>query len=562
MKQFRLTVLIGLCYTLAFPQTLPPGPQILTFFSDVDDSEQPYCIYVPPDFDETRNYPLVVMLHGAGSNHRLAMRRVFGNSNFPGENDVEASLHFPPWKDVGMIVAAPYTRGTGGYQGIMEKDVLDMVSDIRRRFPVDTNRMYLTGLSMGGGGALWIGLGHPDLWAAIAAVCPSTPEGTKSFAPNALNSAVRFVHGTEDPVVPVSVSREWVAELRRLQSPVVEYQELPGVDHWSWVQAYEGGRIFEWFGQYTRNPFPLRVRHASPDLSHGRAYWVQMDQKTPGFVSRITAAFTDTNTISVTTTDLSAFTLSIGGHPYLRPGSPLRLTIDGHAMERPATLNEEYSFSISDAGWTAAMPDVSLHKQTDLEGPLASVLTRRHVYVYGTADNPNEKILQARIETALKAAEWSVYRGEFMGRLRVFPRVIADRDIRQSDYESANLVLFGTSATNSVIAGYADNLPLHLKEKAARKYGLVYLFPNDYGHLVLVNSGLPWWHVDTGADWRYLPFVQSALGKLQDYVLFSRDRKTLIQGYFDEHWQLSEEQMDELTKGDVVGLVKPDKAIK
>jgi len=53
----------------------------MTFFSSVDESNQPYAIYIPENFDETREYPLVVFLHGAFSNHRLGLRRVFGEGN-------------------------------------------------------------------------------------------------------------------------------------------------------------------------------------------------------------------------------------------------------------------------------------------------------------------------------------------------------------------------------------------------------------------------------------------------------------------------------------------------
>ena len=75
----------------AAAQRLQPGPQVLTIYSNVDDTEQPYGLYIPPDYDARKSYPLVISLHGAGSNHRLNLKRVFGKSNVDGETDVEAA---------------------------------------------------------------------------------------------------------------------------------------------------------------------------------------------------------------------------------------------------------------------------------------------------------------------------------------------------------------------------------------------------------------------------------------------------------------------------------------
>ena len=95
-------------------QRLSPGPQDLSFFSAVDDTDQPYSVYIPDNFDESKHYPLVVFLHGAWSNHRLGMRRLFGvgNSqgydfikpgNVPLETDVEASRYWPPFRIWGAM---------------------------------------------------------------------------------------------------------------------------------------------------------------------------------------------------------------------------------------------------------------------------------------------------------------------------------------------------------------------------------------------------------------------------------------------------------------------------
>ncbi|HLF62537.1 MAG TPA: prolyl oligopeptidase family serine peptidase [Saprospiraceae bacterium] len=548
-----LCMMIGGAFTLP-AQTLPPGPQVLTFFSDLDDTEQPYSVYIPQNYDETKKYPLVVMLHGAGSNHRLALRRVFGKSNFADETDVEASRYFPEWKDVGYIVVAPYARGTAGYQGFVEKDVLDMLADVKHRFTIDENRMYLTGLSMGGGGTLWIGLSHPDLWAAIAPVCPALPPGTEALAPNALNMAVQFVHGDADPTVPVSISRDWVAKLKTMDSPVVDYLELPGVNHWSWVGAYEDGRIFDWFSKFTRNPFPDRVRHVSYDLKHGKSYWVRMDEKSPGEVALIDAVISDmNNTVEIKTSNLTAFTLLLEDHPKVSAKHPLQISINGQLLSNVPLRDISFSFSPMELQWFSRQSAQNTrHKRIGLEGPIEDAFASRHIYVYGTADNPTPDIWKARLDTVLKAADWSAYRGEFLGRVKFYPRVLADRELRKSDYESANLILFGTAESNRVIAEYASELPLHLNPEAAKEYGLTYIFPNIYSHYVVVSSGLPWWRARDNSGWRYFPEVHTSLSSFQDFILFKRDKTMIAEGYFSHDWKLTAEMKTLLMDSGVV----------
>src|SRR5579883_774099 len=107
--------------SLLLAQSYRPGPQVLTFFSEVDDTDQPYALYLPQDYDQNRKYPLVMSLHGANSNHRLNLRRVFGKGNLAGETDAEATRYFPRLPAVDYIVASPLARGTMGYQGVAEK---------------------------------------------------------------------------------------------------------------------------------------------------------------------------------------------------------------------------------------------------------------------------------------------------------------------------------------------------------------------------------------------------------------------------------------------------------
>src|SRR3954468_21947285 len=114
----KRVALIGALALLAVAQVYTSGPQVLTFFSDVDDTDQPYAIYIPKHYDAQKKYPLVVSLHGAFSNHRLNLRRAFGRGNRIGETDAEASRYWPNLRDVDYLVASPLARGTMGYKGI------------------------------------------------------------------------------------------------------------------------------------------------------------------------------------------------------------------------------------------------------------------------------------------------------------------------------------------------------------------------------------------------------------------------------------------------------------
>jgi hypothetical protein len=87
---------------------------VKAYRAEWDGTLQPYALYVPRDYDPGRAWPLVVALHGAHSNHRHMLRRVFGLENRPGEIDEEASRNELPFPDVPALVVAPLGRGEIG----------------------------------------------------------------------------------------------------------------------------------------------------------------------------------------------------------------------------------------------------------------------------------------------------------------------------------------------------------------------------------------------------------------------------------------------------------------
>lgn len=520
---------------VAAAQVYQAGPQALTFFSDVDDSDQPYAIYVPHDFDASQKYPLVISLHGAGSNHRLNLRRVFGVGNLAGETDPEATRYFPRFKDVPYIVASPYARGTMGYQGIPEKDVYDVLADVKKRFPIDDDRVYLTGLSMGGGGTLWLGLTRPDVWAALAPVCPAAPASAEELAGNALNLPVKIFQGEADPVVKAEETREWQ---KRLTDAAVksEYVEYPGIRHNAWDRAYKDAEIFDWFSHYRRNLHPLEVRYATREYDHTSAYWVSIDGLTPGELASVDARFTRRNTITVTTSGVLGLSLLLKGHPSFATGQPVSVTLDGKTIQ--ARIADRMSFVRSGTeSWTRGRYRYGRNeKRPGVSGPIGQAIASRHIYVYGTAGGPTTEELKLRHEQAQRAAEWSSSRS----RLLINFRVLADEEVRESDLRDANLVLFGNRETNNLIARLMLQMPVELNSGAA-DFGLVMAVPFS-DRLAIVNSGLPWWTRADQARRSGLPFIPvpfRALQSLDDFILFKGGLDDVVaEGRFDRNWRL------------------------
>ncbi len=561
---FRSIIIMALVATMlggekkVIAQKLSTGPQVLTVFSNVDDSEQPYGLYLPKDFNPAKKYPLVIMLHGAWSNHRLGLRRVFGKSNQNCETDVEATRYFPKWKDIDYIVASPLARGTMGYQGIAEKDVYDVLADVERRFPIDRNRIYLTGLSMGGGGTLWIGLTRPGIWAAIAPVCPAPPAEARRFAANALDYPVSIHQGQADPVVNPDSTRAWVKRLKALGTHV-EYTEYPGVGHNSWEEAYKDEAIFKWFSKYRRNPFPDRVRFVTDRYKYNSAYWLTIDELTPGVFGSVDAGFTGENKIEIAASHIGAFTLDLKGHPRFRPGRKISVTIDGQALS--GITRDMLGFVLRDGKWAIGRYEPAPgSKRPGVEGPIGEAFADRHVYVYGTLGNPSPAELGARREEAETAAKW------ISGvPLLYFPRVIADRDVRPSDYASGNLILFGTERTNSVIKDLSYKLPVEFKG-ADSGYGIVYIYP-DGEHYVLVCSGEQWWPKPGEAQplsarrgFRFIGGPVSMLIGYGDYVLYKGSLDSMVvEGRFDNSWQMPESDAAKMDSTGAVLVIKSTK---
>ena len=492
-------------------------PRLVTFTSSADGSQQPYALYTPQDLDPNRRYPLVISLHSEESSHRLNVRQLFGAPLL--HLDPSDPRLYPVAHEVDYIAAFPLARGTFGYRGIAEADVYDTLADVERRYPIDRDRVYLTGISMGGGGALWYALTRPGIWAAVAPLCADPVPGTEELAGNAINLPVRLFHGDQDPIVPMTSSRLWQRLLLDGGAPA-EYVEYPGIRHNVWDFAYKNGAIFDWFAKFRRNPLPARVHFSTQSYEYATAYWLRIDGLTPGELATVDAR-QDGSTLRVQTKHVEGFTVTLD-HPIAK------VTIDG--AEVLVNPSAELSFSHIGEHWRGGR-FTPAGKAPGAEGPIAAAFNGSQVYVYGTLSPRDDADLDERRRTADHAAHW--------GSLNF--AVHSDYDESSAPTAPHNLILFGTPQTNSLIRGL--DLPLSLNAGAA-DYGLLFIAPVK-GRYVVVSSGLPWWtgaaEVNRGGD-RYAPEPYRLLTTFGDFVLFKHSLANVVcEGRFDNQWRLPPE---------------------
>jgi acetyl esterase/lipase len=209
--------------------------------SAVDDTLQPYRFYVPASYDAKKKWPMVVALHGMGGDE---------NSFF---TNYDNGLIRRIAEERGYIVACPKGRQpTSMYIGDAERDVLDVIKEMKREFSIDDDRVYLMGHSMGGYGSWGIAVNNPDLFAAIGPIAGGGMPQTYLKLKAIMRLPWIVVHGDKDPTVPVNESRRMVKAGEAL-GVKIKYIEVPGGNHSNIVvPAFKD--IFDWFDAHKRQP--------------------------------------------------------------------------------------------------------------------------------------------------------------------------------------------------------------------------------------------------------------------------------------------------------------------
>ena len=196
-------------------------------FECEDGYELKYKWRAPESIEEGKKYPLVLCLHGAGGSTQAvrALSRRSPEPCFVFAPKVETKKY--SWSSK-RIKAIPY--------------VLEALDVLVAKHPVDPDRIYVTGQSMGGAGTWGALSARPRFFAAAAPVCGGwNPKEAKRFK----DVPIWVFHGDADKRVPVERSREMVEALRKAGGDP-KYTEYPGVSHNSWSRAYATDELWKW----------------------------------------------------------------------------------------------------------------------------------------------------------------------------------------------------------------------------------------------------------------------------------------------------------------------------
>lgn len=210
-----------------------------------------YQVFVPNGWSAREQWPVILFLHG------------LGERGSDGDRQTQVGLG-PALRrsrqNVSAVVVMPQCRrGVWWNDPQMEKLVEATLEGSIKEYNGDRDRVYLTGLSMGGYGTFYFGAKYPNTFAALVPVCGGIipprqlrqGQGGDDLEPylkvaEAIKGTpVWAFHGSADPRVPVSESRKIVRALEEIGSPV-KYTEYEGVDHNAWDPAYAEPYLLPW----------------------------------------------------------------------------------------------------------------------------------------------------------------------------------------------------------------------------------------------------------------------------------------------------------------------------
>lgn len=248
-KLIKVLLVFCCCLGARYTWAQPTRFSFETYKSNTGESLSYRMLY--PDYDTLRKYPLVIFLHGSGErgiDNEAQLK--WGVANFATDR---AMSEYP------CFVIAPQCPPNQGWSNFSQAGnngtlilqptpakpmalLMELIRQFVTNYNVDTNRIYITGLSMGGYGTYDAIERYPDMFAAAVPVCGA---GDLSKAASIANIPLWIFHGADDVAVSPAYSVDMLNALTKAGARP-GFTQYPGVGHFSWLAAYNDPMMLQW----------------------------------------------------------------------------------------------------------------------------------------------------------------------------------------------------------------------------------------------------------------------------------------------------------------------------
>lgn len=486
------------------------------YHSAIDESAQPYFIHVPSAAkNNPRKLPLVIFLHGyvpSYDKHRWWDEMHDFNALFE-KNDA--------------FLLIPFGRSNTDFQGVGEVDVMDAIADVKKRYAIDPDRVYLYGYSMGGMAVYHIGAHYADQFAGgivLAGRADSPLQNQRplqqfhaykqwlihadnpiSLCENFANIPVRIFHGANDFIISADEAKRMEKRLKEIGTDA--QLTISNGDHLSLFELMITEEPLKWLLSQKRNPQPAVRKLKSYSLRYAKQGELE---------------------VLATTGELK----------------PIEFEWSSAGNEVKFSKESSHVLQHSVRGQPSKPLQPGMYKTPQRCGPLREATCNPFIGVYGTSGTP-EANKQNKENAERFAREWLAY-------TRSKVQIKADKDVTDQDKKTKNLFLFGEEQDNLLHAALAKSLPIAVKNGTVtvgdkslplKDKGVMYVFPSAFApgdgfQSVVIQAGIYYGqHVGVNHKFDLIP----------DFVVYTEagdtdgtgTNRAVVAGFFDGQWKLN-----------------------
>ncbi|QDT13911.1 hypothetical protein K239x_59310 [Planctomycetes bacterium K23_9] len=530
--------------------------------SKIDGSFQPYSVVIPAGYTtgDLRKRRMDLWFHGRGE--------TLSEANFLNKQQYAAGEYTP----ADTFVVHPYGRYSNAFKFAGEIDVLELTDHIKSRLPVDPSRIAVRGFSMGGAGCWQMAVHYADHYFAAnpGAGFSETPEFLSFFQGE---NAAETAPGYQKQLWQLYDCPPWATNLN--QCPTVVYsgeidRQKQAADVMEVALNEVGIKMTHIIGPDTAHKIhsdskreiasrlsaierslspevPRSIQFSTVTLRYHRMHWVDVQGLAEHWKPAGVDAAIDQDEIKIETTNITRLDLNFdAGQWPENTNGPIHIAIDGDEIVGD-NVGSDRSWSIrlarSDDGWQVADEESGLRKRPELQGPIDDAFMDSFVFVLPSGKS-SDQIVQQWIEAESQHA-MTHWRKHFRGDVRK----VIDTELTDELVASANLILFGTPESNTVIKKIVGELPIqwtsetlaigkHSTTAASHVPILVYPNPQNPDRYVVLNSGFTFREYDYLNNARQTPKLPDwAIVDVTEGANYRDPGKVIAAEFFDEMWQ-------------------------